>query len=99
MTLGGQQFFRNGIVFTASVTSATLNAEGGKRAQVEPDGAEILQANAEQDIVLAELRLEHGLLGGRLTWALAATDEAVDTFAGEREQVTAMAQWRRTFDW
>ena len=99
LTLGGQQFFRNGMVFTASVTTATLNAEGGKRAQVQPEGAEILQANAEQDIVLAELRLEHGLLGGRLTWALAATDEAVDTFAGEREQVTAMAQWRRTFDW
>ena len=25
--------------------------------------------------------------------------ETVDTFAGGREQVTAMAQWRRTFDW
>ncbi|MEP2590870.1 MAG: capsule assembly Wzi family protein, partial [Marinobacter sp.] len=99
LTLGVQQFFRNGAVLTASATSVTLNAEGGKSAQVTPDGAEILQANAEQDIVLAELRLEHGLLGGRLTWALAATDEAVDTFAGEREQVTAMAQWRRTFDW
>ena len=49
--------------------------------------------------MLAELRLEHGLLGGRLTWTLAATDDPVDTFAGEREQVTAMAQWRRTFDW
>ncbi len=99
MTLGGQQFVRTSGVVTASVTSASLNGQGGKSAQVEQDGAEILQAKAEQDIVLAELRLEHGLLGGRLTWALAASDEAVDTFAGEREQVTAMAQWRRTFDW
>lgn len=98
-TLGVQQFFRSGVVFTAALSSATLNVDGGKRAQVHPDGAEILQAVDEQDVILGELRLEHDFLGGRLTWALAATDDPVETFAGESERLTAMAQWRRTFDW
>ncbi len=99
LTLGLQQFFRNGWVATAALTNATLNAEGGKRAVIADGGAEILQAAYEQDVVVAELRLEHGLLGGRMTWALAASDDPIDTFDGERERVTAMAQWQRSFAW
>ena len=99
LTLGGQQFFRNGVVMTASVTAATLNAKGGKRAEIADGGAEILQASDEQDVVVTELRLEHGLLGGRMSWSVAASDDTIDTFDGEREQVTAMARWQRTFAW
>lgn len=100
LSLGLQQFFRSGVVISATVTQATLNGDGGKRAVVEEDdGAEILQAVDEQDVLIAELRLEHDFLGGRLSWALAGTDEAIDTFAGKQDRFTAMAQWRHTFDW
>ncbi|UWN51834.1 hypothetical protein ASALC70_04069 [Alcanivorax sp. ALC70] len=87
------------MVLTGSVTAATLNAKGGKRAEIADGGAEILQASDEQDVVVTELRLEHGLLGGRMSWSVAASDDTIDTFDGEREQVTAMARWQRTFAW
>tara|TARA_R110001606_G_scaffold399258_1_gene582792 strand:+ start:3183 stop:4637 length:1455 start_codon:yes stop_codon:yes gene_type:complete len=99
LSLGIQQFFRGGVVLSATVTQANLNHDGGKRAVVAEDGAEILQAAEEQDVTIAELRLEHDFLGGRLTWALAGTDEAIDTFAGEQDRLTAMAMWQHTFDW
>lgn len=99
LSLGAEQFFANGVVVGATVTKATLNVSGGTRAVATKDGAAILQAVDQQDVVITELRLQHGLLGGRLTWALAATNKAVNTDAGKRERFTAMAQWRHTFDW
>lgn len=99
VSLGLQQFFRSGVVFSATLTQANLNADGGKRAEVADGGAEILQAMEEQDVLIGELSLEHDFLGGRLGWTLAGTDEAINTFAGKQDRVTAMAQWNRTFDW
>lgn len=99
VSLGVQQYFLNGVVVTATVSKAALNIYGGERATIVPGGAQILQATHRQDVYIAALRLEHGFLGGRLTWALQATNKAVITDAGKLDRVTAMAQWRRTFDW
>ncbi|WP_323772715.1 capsule assembly Wzi family protein [Alcanivorax sp.] len=98
VTLGIQQFFRNDIAVALSLSQATLNEKGGTRAVVTADGDAILQAVDEQDITLAELRIGHPLLGGRLNWLLSATDEPVVTYE-ERERFTAGLQWTRHVNW
>ncbi|EKF73303.1 hypothetical protein A11A3_14490 [Alcanivorax hongdengensis A-11-3] len=99
ITLGVQQFFRNGVTVAANLSHATLNQDGKKRAVVVNDGAEILQAATEQDVDLAQLRLEHDLLGGRLAWVATVTDEPVVTFFDKRERYTVGAQWTRNINW
>jgi len=97
-TLGLQQFFRNDVAVSLTLSQATLNEEGGTRAVLHVDGDEILQAADEQDVTLAELRIGHPLLGGRLNWLLSTTDEAVETYE-ERERFTAGLQWTRHINW
>jgi len=98
VTLGIQQFFRHDVSVALSLSQATLNEEGGTRAVLHVDGDEILQAVDEQDITLAELRVGHPFLGGRLNWLLSATDEPVVTYE-ERERFTAGLQWTRHVNW
>lgn len=58
-----------------------------------------MQSVEEQDISLAELRIQHPMLGGRLDWLLSATDEPVETVFEERERFTAGLQWTRPISW
>ncbi|EUC71640.1 hypothetical protein Y017_02440 [Alcanivorax sp. 97CO-5] len=97
-TLGVQQFFRNDVTVSLSLSRATLNDGGSTRAVLHIDGDEILQAADEQDITLAELRIGHPLLGGRLNWLLSTTNEAVVTYE-KRERFTAGLQWTRDINW
>ena len=99
VTLGLQQFFRNGVTLGLNLSRATLNQDGTIRAVIAEDGAATLQSVAEQDISLAELRVQHPMLGGRLDWLLSATDEPVETVFEERERFTAGLQWTRPISW
>ncbi|MCG8392817.1 MAG: capsule assembly Wzi family protein [Pseudomonadales bacterium] len=99
VTLGLQQYFRNGFTVGLNLSRATLNKEGVTRAVVPEDGAPILQAVDEQDVTLAELRMDHPFLGGRLSWLLSATDDPVVTVFEERERFTAGLQWKRDIGW
>jgi len=99
VTLGLQQFFRNGVTLGLNLSRATLNQDSTIRAVIAEDGAATLQSVAEQDISLAELRVQHPMLGGRLDWLLSATDEPVETVFEERERFTAGLQWTRPISW
>ena len=99
ITLGLQQYFRHDVAVSLNLSRATLNQEGLIRAVVPEDGNAILQSVVEQDITLAEVRIGHPLLGGRLDWLLSATDEAVVTPFEERETWTAGLQWHREVNW
>lgn len=99
VTLGLQQYFRNSVTLGLNLSRATLNQGGTVRAVIAEDGAAILQSVEEQDISLAELRIQHPMLGGRLDWLLSATDEPVETVFEERERFTAGLQWTRPISW
>jgi len=99
VTLGLQQYFRNGVTVGLNLSRATLNQGGTIRAVIAEDGAATLQSVEEQDISLAELRIQHPMLGGRLDWLLSATDEPVETVFEERERFTAGLQWTRPISW
>jgi len=99
VTLGLQQYFRNGVTVGLNLSRATLNQGGTVRAVIAEDGAATLQSVEEQDIALAELRIQHPMLGGRLDWLLSATDEPVETVFEERERFTAGLQWTRPISW
>ncbi|MED5432376.1 MAG: capsule assembly Wzi family protein [Pseudomonadota bacterium] len=99
VTLGIQQYFRNGVTVGLNLSRATLNQDGKVRAVVTEDGAAPLQSVEEQDISVAEVRLQHPLLGGKLDWLLSATDEPVETVFEERERFTAGLQWTRPISW
>ena len=99
VTLGLQQYFRNGVTVGLNLSRATLNQDGTIRAVIAEDGAATLQSVEEQDISLAELRIQHPMLGGRLDWLLSATDEPVETVFEERERFTAGLQWTRPISW
>ncbi len=99
VTLGLQQYFRNSVTLGLNLSRATLNQGGTVRAVIAEDGAATLQSVEEQDISLAELRIQHPMLGGRLDWLLSATDEPVETVFEERERFTAGLQWTRPISW
>jgi hypothetical protein len=99
VTLGLQQYFRKGVTVGLNLSRATLNQDGTIRAVIAEDGAATLQSVDEQDISLAELRIQHPMLGGRLDWLLSATDEPVETVFEERERFTAGLQWTRPISW
>lgn len=99
VTLGLQQYFRNSVTLGLNLSRATLNQDGTIRAVIAEDGAAILQSVEEQDISVAELRIQHPMLGGHLDWLLSATDEPVETVFEERERFTAGLQWTRPISW
>lgn len=99
ITLGIQQYYRNDVTVGLNMSQATLNQGGMIRAVITEDGAATLQSVEEQDIFLAEFRIQHPMLGGRLDWLLSATDEPVETVFEERERLTAGLKWTRQINW
>ena len=98
-TLGLQQFFRNGVTVALNVSRATLNQSGMIRAVVAEDGAATLQSIQEQDISLAEMRLQHPFVGGELDWLFSASDKALVTTLEKQDKWTVGLKWTRKFEW
>lgn len=99
VTIGLQQYFRNDVTIGLNLSRATLNQGGIIRAVTAEDGAATLQSVEEKKISLAELRIQHPVLGGQLDWLFSASDKAVVTTLEKNDRWTAGLQWTRKFEW
>jgi len=99
VTIGLQQYFRNDVTIGLNLSRATLNQGGLIRAVIAKGGAATLQSVEEKKISLAELRIQHPVLGGRLDWFFSASDKAVVTTLEKKERWTVGFQWTRKFEW
>lgn len=98
VSLGANQFFRNGSDISVTYSRAELNRVDTLRSRPPEAGVPVFDVSFAQDVDIYALRYRRPVLGGRLTLSGYHTSKEIETEARIWSRTTAMAAWEFRFD-